>query len=389
LPSYGAVALGESLKLVGSKLKRVVMVTPEIGEDERSLLRLHWEIQEVEPIPCHHKYKSQPQDPTQYPQGLQQDMMRWKHTCTKFAAWKFTEYDRIIFMDSDTIVLNPIDDAFQYSNASLVAAPECFPPDTFNSGFLVLTPSLETFSHLISVGSDKGSAEGGDQGILNNYYCPNWFFVNDNDPLCGRLPWSYNVEAQYYETYKSYRKLYDQEPMKVIHYINDGKPWKTLMYDYNIDKIARTEMIEALASPSYVASHMYWRYCFLRATGMPRPERSIYYERWEDVVEKKGVYRLLVEPFYDPEKIEEEIVEKAAEDDNIRAQKVSDPAPQKNRREIEETRDEKRISTKKKKRKAEEEIHENERRRRERRVTQERAPTKTKKERRKRRRKAL
>lgn len=344
------MALGESLKLVGSKLKRVVMVTPEIEEDERALLRLHWEIEEVEPIPCHHKYKSQPQDPTKYPEGLQQDMMRWKHTCTKFAAWKFTEYDRILFMDSDTIVLNSIDDAFQYSNASLVAAPECFPPDTFNSGFLVLTPSMETFSYLLSVGSDKGSAEGGDQGILNNYLCPNWFFVNDDDPLCGRLPWTYNVEAQYYETYKSYRKLYDQEPMKVIHYINDGKPWKTLTYDYNYDKIAKTEMIQALASQSYVASHMYWRYCFLRATGMPRPERSIYYEKWEDVVERKGIYGLLVEPFYDPEKKVEEIVEKQEAPVAEAVKKASVSIPPRDRRNLEDRQDQKLVSSRKKKR---------------------------------------
>jgi lipopolysaccharide biosynthesis glycosyltransferase len=275
------------------------MVTPDVGEDERALLSLHWDIEEVEPIPCYHKYQSRGQETSQFPEGLQQDMLRWKQTCTKFNAWKFLDYDRILFMDSDMIVLHPIDDAFLYSNASLVAAPECFPPDTFNSGFMILSPSLKTFHSLVTAGHEKGSAEGGDQGILNNYFCPNWFFVNDNDPHCGRLPWTYNVEAQYYETYKSYRKLYDMEPMKVIHYINDGKPWKTLMFDLNYDKVTKTEMIEALASQSYVASHMYWRYCFLRATGMKPPERSIYYERWEDVLERRGAFRSLDEPFFD------------------------------------------------------------------------------------------
>lgn len=275
------------------------MVTPDVGQEEREILKIHWEIKDVDPIPCHHKYKSREQETSNYPDGLQQDMRRWKNTCTKFNAWKLTKYNRVIFMDSDTIVLNKIDDAFSYSNASLVAAPECFPPDTFNSGFMVLTPSIETYNYLISVGNEKGSAEGGDQGILNNYFCKNWFYVNDDDPKCGRLPWTYNVEAQYYETYKSYRKLYDMEPMKVIHYINDGKPWKTLMYDYNSDKIAMTEMIRSLAAPSYVASHMYWRYCFLRATGMPRPEKSIYYQKWDDVVSRKGIYQSLDEPFFD------------------------------------------------------------------------------------------
>ena len=37
------------------------------------------------------------------------------------------------------LVVGSIDDAiYGFSNASLVAAPETFPPDTFNSGFMVI-----------------------------------------------------------------------------------------------------------------------------------------------------------------------------------------------------------------------------------------------------------
>lgn len=58
---------------------------------------------------------------------------RWSATCTKFAAWTLTQFDRIIFIDADTLVVGPIDDAlYGFSNASLAAAPETFPPDTFN-----------------------------------------------------------------------------------------------------------------------------------------------------------------------------------------------------------------------------------------------------------------
>ncbi len=40
--------------------------------------------------------------------------------------------------DSDTLVLRNIDHILrQYSNASFAASPECFPPDTFNSGVMV------------------------------------------------------------------------------------------------------------------------------------------------------------------------------------------------------------------------------------------------------------
>mmetsp|Transcript_26246 Transcript_26246/g.38902 ORF Transcript_26246/g.38902 Transcript_26246/m.38902 type:complete len:341 (+) Transcript_26246:63-1085(+) len=300
--AYGAVALGESLKVVGSKLKRVVMVTPEVDTDERSLLSLHWDIVEVDPIPCVHRSALQPGIPdiNQYPEGLQQDMKRWGNTCTKFSAWKLVEYDRIIFMDSDTIVLEPIDDVlYLYSNASLAASPECFPPDTFNSGFMVLTPSIDTFEYIVDRGIRMGSAEGGDQGILNNYYCPEWFTANSDNEKCGRLPWMYNVEAQYYLMYKNYRALYGMDKIKVIHFINDGKPWKTLFYDLNYDSMTMTSMIKSLSEDLYVAAHLYWRYCFLRATGMRPPSKSIYYSQWSDVTNRRGIYSAIDEKLFD------------------------------------------------------------------------------------------
>jgi hypothetical protein len=63
-------------------------------------------------------------------------------------------------------------------------------------------------------------------------------------------------------------------------------------------------MIRALSASSYVASHMFWRYCFLRATGLKRPEKSIYYSDWDEVVQRKGIYNVLTERFFDEEKID-------------------------------------------------------------------------------------
>jgi hypothetical protein len=77
---------------------------------------------------------------------------------------------------------------------------ETFPPDNFNSGFMVLEPSMKTFEKLLQLNEDVGSAEGGDQGVFNNGFCPNWQFVGPEDKDCGRLPWLFNVEAVHYES---------------------------------------------------------------------------------------------------------------------------------------------------------------------------------------------
>lgn len=52
---------------------------------------------------------------------MEDDLKRWNYACTKFHIWNMIEYNRIIFMDSDMIVTESIDDAlYNYSNASLV-----------------------------------------------------------------------------------------------------------------------------------------------------------------------------------------------------------------------------------------------------------------------------
>ena len=126
-------------------------------------------------------------------------------------------------MDSDMLVLNNIDallinetyrDTLNLNTypASFAAAPEGFPPDTFNAGFMLFTPSDGIFNKLLQLNEEVGSTEGGDQGILNYGLCPRWFLGPASVPSlpnpeginggeeddyyhCSRLPWIYNVEA--------------------------------------------------------------------------------------------------------------------------------------------------------------------------------------------------
>jgi glycogenin len=161
----GAIALGQSLIDVGSKLKRVVMVTPEVEKKTRDSMSRYWEVIEVQPIACNHQNRLDPKKFDLAGDNYQAGIQRWSATCTKFAAFKLTQFERIIFMDSDMLVVGPIDDAiYGFSNASFLASPETFPPDTFNSGFLVLNPSKANYENIMEHNAVTGSAEGGDQG---------------------------------------------------------------------------------------------------------------------------------------------------------------------------------------------------------------------------------
>lgn len=289
----GAIALGQSLIDVGSKMKRIVMVTPDVDEGNRQAMAHLWEVVEVEPVYCNHKLHPSV-TPVEY--DLQGDqylagLKRWFPTCTKFAAWTFTDFERVIFMDSDMLVLEPIDSAvYEYSNASFLAAPECFPPDTFNSGFMVLDPSMATYQHLLQLNQDIGSAEGGDQGVFNNGLCPDWFIVDSDNPDCYRLPWTFNVEAQYYKVYHTFRKMSGQPPPAVIHFVSDGKPWKILANDYLQGTIADSMKTELLKQAE---THLLWRRAFFRATGDAPPRTSVFDSITTDAVDEAKKQRLI------------------------------------------------------------------------------------------------
>lgn len=71
-------------------------------------------------------------------------------------------FEKICFMDSDTLVLQNIDDVFDYIQGDIVfaAAPDIGWPDCFNSGVFVLKPDQKAFSDLKDFAANKSSFDG-------------------------------------------------------------------------------------------------------------------------------------------------------------------------------------------------------------------------------------
>jgi hypothetical protein len=221
---------------------------------------LLFQIYEHEPIYCKISDQSKLNDIKRYMEAP--STKTWLPTCTKFVAWKLTEYERVIFMDSDMLVVQPIDHVVnKYSNASFLAAPEIFPPDTFNSGFMVFTPSLQTFEHLLYLNEHVGSNDGGDQGVLNRGLCPHWYTADSTDTQCGRLPWRYNVEYHLFTLHHIYTSTTAQPIPAVLHFIG-LKPWQILAADYT----GRIEPSLAARLEELADSHILWRDALIRAS---------------------------------------------------------------------------------------------------------------------------
>lgn len=143
-------------------------------------------------------------------------------TFTKIQAWKLTEYEKIVYLDADTMPLTNIDDLFEYPELS--AAPDCGWPDCFNSGVIVLCPSDETYQKLKNFAQNQRSFDGADQGLLNSFF-----------PLWNRIPFVYNVTPSTVYTYKPALNNF-KEKIKLIHFAGPNKPWNTSDFDSDVEE---------------------------------------------------------------------------------------------------------------------------------------------------------
>lgn len=204
----GVEALGRSIVETGSVIPRVVMVTSDVSAEARAALTEQgWWIRDIEPIKSPHS-------------DQEAIYARYAHSFTKLRVFELVEFDKVVFLDADTVVLSSIEELFD--RPSLSAAPDFFMPDRFNSGVMVLDPSQRVFDELMNELGNSPSYDGGDQGLLNSHW-PNWWSM----PVEHRLSPAYNLHHFVYQFMSSHAgllKSFGQE-IKIIHYTLQ-KPWQ-------------------------------------------------------------------------------------------------------------------------------------------------------------------
>ncbi|XP_062612722.1 glycogenin-1-like [Saccostrea cucullata] len=138
-------------------------------------------------------------------------------TFTKLHCWRLTMFEKAVFLDADTLILQNVDELFDREELS--AAPDAGWPDCFNSGVFVFRPSEETYNSLIKFAMSQGSFDGGDQGLLNMYF-RDWATKD----IARHLPFIYNVVSQ---AFYSYLPAFTQfkDSVKIVHFIGATKPW--------------------------------------------------------------------------------------------------------------------------------------------------------------------
>ena len=161
------------------------------------------------------------------------EYQHWNNTFDKLLLWGLTEYDKIVFLDSDMMVMDNIDDLFEKPRLTGVAlGQQLFNRNQLNAGLIVIEPNEEICKQIISLIpetvnkyiTERGFV--GDEEVINNYI-PDWM---DKPEL--HLHEGYNMV---FRNMTAYHQLFNYnygENIKVIHFIGrHDKPWKHHLWE--------------------------------------------------------------------------------------------------------------------------------------------------------------
>ncbi|XP_076903620.1 inositol phosphorylceramide glucuronosyltransferase 1-like [Bidens hawaiensis] len=213
----GARVLGKSIWDTGSTKEMVVLVSDGVSDYAKTLLQADGWI--VKPI-------SLMENPNQV------RPTRFWGVYTKLKIFNMTDYEKVVYLDADTIVIKNIDVLFKCGKfcANLKHS------ERLNSGVMVVEPSEELFKDMVSKVTTLYSYTGGDQGFLNAYYAgfpsarvfdPNISTEElSNKPVAEmeRLSTIYNADVGLYMLANKW--MVDEKELCVIHYtLGPLKPW--------------------------------------------------------------------------------------------------------------------------------------------------------------------
>ncbi|KAG7398794.1 hypothetical protein PHYBOEH_010426 [Phytophthora boehmeriae] len=203
-----------------SRIDVVVMHTRRVGLNflQRMQDRLHVKTILVEPI---------------YADAAERT---WRESLTKLRAFQDWGYDRVVFLDSDAVLMTNLDHLFDLPPAPLYAPTAYWLQQPFfASTVLVIEPSNAVFDGIVQWARERGAAAGFDMDILNAYFADS----------VHHLPGVYTVlNSDFRRTPTAKSTLFDttaelKENTKVVHFSckpdgSYGKPWDWPSHNLNM-----------------------------------------------------------------------------------------------------------------------------------------------------------
>jgi len=219
-PDYvtGALALARSLERVGTAFPLIVLATTAAGAEVEKLEAENCRIVEVGRLPLSTDFEVRHNRAAQhaaapFTKGQKPDFHDPLANFAKLRLWQLEGYERIVFLDADTIVIKPIDKLMGYPEFS--AAPNLYESladfHRLNSGVFVARPDGRTFDAMLARLDDGETFwRRTDQTFLETFFA-DWH----------GLPWTVNA-LQY--AYLNLPALWHWPAIRVVHYQYE-KPW--------------------------------------------------------------------------------------------------------------------------------------------------------------------
>lgn len=215
----GVLTLWRSLKDVNALFPLVVVINNKIStETKKELSKRDIEYIEYESVP----YSEDTRKYLVEEMGWREELL---NVSDKLHVFDLTQYDKIVYLDSDILVLKNIDYLFKYPHGSaasdgmeIVDTPY---QQNFNAGVIVIEPNHEEYLSLLEKMKDY---RGNEQDMLREYWS-DWKL-----DMAKHLPVTANVLSIYWPGYFQ-KNLFSIQDVEAVHYICSPKPFQIKEFD--------------------------------------------------------------------------------------------------------------------------------------------------------------
>lgn len=221
-----ALVLGHSITTFSCQKNMIAFIAEEMSEGSRKALQsVGWETRLVEEMDC---------DWLDGKLGGQMNQgffsrpggNRIKGTHTRFHAWNYTQYSKIVYVDADYMLMTNIDELFDIPD-DFAAAP-CMRPGVldpcFNAGLLVFRPDFSHYQEIMKFWRETTVKDTcpNDQVLLWHHYADagKW----------KALPYTYNIRRIVFRPMKSFHFACCVPPKP---WLADCRPSRKAVTDFN------------------------------------------------------------------------------------------------------------------------------------------------------------